>query len=190
MTSDIQTDRLPVDGFCQKFDRNLQIMFKDHIPNFIPVALIVFELSCSFTDRRGKMQKLQGAINLPPPPKKFSKYNTFLVQATREVCEESMAEAVHEAVAENEGKRALAVAVDGSWQKRDFSSKNGLPVSTLVKAAKVLDVDKFSEHCICPNKANHLQKCKRNFEVDGALSIFRHSESKYNVRVYAILRRW
>ncbi|GBM15109.1 hypothetical protein AVEN_242156-1 [Araneus ventricosus] len=50
MTSNIQTDRLPVDGFCPKVDRNLQIMFKDHIPNFIPVALIVFELSCSQTD--------------------------------------------------------------------------------------------------------------------------------------------
>ncbi|GBM20431.1 hypothetical protein AVEN_222127-1 [Araneus ventricosus] len=43
MTSDIQADRLPVDGVCPKFDRNLQIMFKDHIPNFIPVALIVFD---------------------------------------------------------------------------------------------------------------------------------------------------
>ncbi|GBN22998.1 hypothetical protein AVEN_129469-1 [Araneus ventricosus] len=42
MTSNIQTDRLPVDGFCPKVDRNLQIMFKDHIPNFIPIALIVF----------------------------------------------------------------------------------------------------------------------------------------------------
>ncbi|GBN71365.1 hypothetical protein AVEN_21439-1 [Araneus ventricosus] len=52
MTSNIQTDRLPVDGFCPKFDRNLQIMFKDHKPNFIPVALIVFELSCSQTDRQ------------------------------------------------------------------------------------------------------------------------------------------
>ncbi|GBN45274.1 hypothetical protein AVEN_120764-1 [Araneus ventricosus] len=47
-----QTDRLPVDGFCAKFDRNLQIMCQDHIPNSIPVALIVFELSCSQTDRR------------------------------------------------------------------------------------------------------------------------------------------
>ncbi|GFY05504.1 hypothetical protein TNCV_218861 [Trichonephila clavipes] len=32
----------------------------------------------------------------------------------------SMAEAVHEAVDENDGKRDLAVAVDGSWQKRGF----------------------------------------------------------------------
>ncbi|GFT39574.1 hypothetical protein TNCV_1862071 [Trichonephila clavipes] len=35
--------------------------------------------------------------------------------ATRETCERSMAEAVREAVDENDGKRDLAVAVDGSW---------------------------------------------------------------------------
>ncbi|GFV29237.1 hypothetical protein TNCV_4602691 [Trichonephila clavipes] len=40
--------------------------------------------------------------------------------ATRETCEHSMAEAVREAVDENDGKRDLAVAVDGSWQKRGF----------------------------------------------------------------------
>ncbi|GBN99199.1 hypothetical protein AVEN_196503-1 [Araneus ventricosus] len=50
MTADRQTDRLPVDGFCPKFDKNLQIMCQVHIPNFIPVALIVFELSCLQTD--------------------------------------------------------------------------------------------------------------------------------------------
>ncbi|GBM55418.1 hypothetical protein AVEN_123504-1 [Araneus ventricosus] len=38
------TDRLPLDGSCPKFDRNLQIMCKDHIPDFIPLALIVFRV--------------------------------------------------------------------------------------------------------------------------------------------------
>ncbi|CAL1284268.1 unnamed protein product, partial [Larinioides sclopetarius] len=42
-----QTDRLPVGGCCPKFDHFLQIMQKDHIPNFSFVAIIVFELSCS-----------------------------------------------------------------------------------------------------------------------------------------------
>ncbi|GFU87748.1 hypothetical protein TNCV_5140101 [Trichonephila clavipes] len=40
--------------------------------------------------------------------------------ATRETCEHSgMAEAVREAVDENDGKGTLLVAVDGSWQKRE-----------------------------------------------------------------------
>ncbi|GFT75906.1 bel12-ag transposon polyprotein [Nephila pilipes] len=73
-----------------------------------------------------------GIMNLPPPPTKFTKFNNILLQAARETCEESMAEAVHEAVEENEGGRDIAVAVDGSWQKRGFSSKNGVVTVTSV----------------------------------------------------------
>ncbi|GFW27627.1 uncharacterized protein TNCV_1772461 [Trichonephila clavipes] len=51
-----------------------------------------------------------GIMNLPTPPTKFSKYSHILLQATRETCEHSMAEAVREAVDENDGKRDLAVA--------------------------------------------------------------------------------
>ncbi|GFX81891.1 uncharacterized protein TNCV_2570911 [Trichonephila clavipes] len=130
-----------------------------------------------------------GIMNLPPPPTKFSKYNHILLQATRETCEHSMAEAVREAVDENDGKRDLAVAFDGSWQKRGFSSKNGLVTVTSVDTGKVIDVEVFSKHCICPNKTKHLQNCKRNFEgysgkmeVAGALSVFQRSQSLYNVR--------
>ncbi|GFX33437.1 uncharacterized protein TNCV_4122711 [Trichonephila clavipes] len=128
-----------------------------------------------------------GIMNLPPPPTKFSKYNHILLQVTRETCEHSMAEAVREAVDENDGKRD--VAVDGSWQKRGFSSKNGLLTVTSVDTGKVIDVEVLSKHCICPNKTKHLQNCKRNFEgysgkmeVAGALSIFQRFQSLYNVR--------
>ncbi|GFV58637.1 uncharacterized protein TNCV_53851 [Trichonephila clavipes] len=123
-----------------------------------------------------------GIMNLSPPPTKFSKYNHILLQATRETCEHSMAEAVREAVDENDGKKDLAVAVDGSWQKRGFSSKNDLLTDTSVDTGKVIDVEVFSKHCICPNKTKHLQNSKRNFEgysgkmeVAGALSIFQRS---------------
>ncbi|GFY39442.1 uncharacterized protein TNIN_33541 [Trichonephila inaurata madagascariensis] len=54
-----------------------------------------------------------GIMDLPPPPTKFSKYNKILLQATKETCEDSMAEAVREAVDENDGKKDIAVAVDG-----------------------------------------------------------------------------
>ncbi|GFY16751.1 uncharacterized protein TNCV_2788731 [Trichonephila clavipes] len=130
-----------------------------------------------------------GIMNLPPPPTKFSKYNHILLQARKETCEYSMAEAVREAVDENDGKRDFAVTVDGSWQKRGFSSKNGLVTVTSVDTGKVIDVEVFSKHCICPNKTKHLQNCKRTFEgysgkmeVAGALSIFQRSQSLYNVR--------
>ncbi|GFY62257.1 uncharacterized protein TNIN_414421 [Trichonephila inaurata madagascariensis] len=73
-----------------------------------------------------------------------------------------MAEAVREAVDENVLKRDIAV--DGKWQKRDFSSNNGLVTLTSVDTGKAIDVEVFSKHCICPNKTKHLQNCKRNFE--------------------------
>ncbi|GFX14469.1 hypothetical protein TNCV_1616521 [Trichonephila clavipes] len=54
----------------------------------------------------------------------FSGFRNVIVDinllATRETCEHSMKEAVREAIDENDGKRDLAVAVDGSWQKRGF----------------------------------------------------------------------
>ncbi|GFW41008.1 uncharacterized protein TNCV_414171 [Trichonephila clavipes] len=122
-----------------------------------------------------------GIMNLPQPPTKFSKYNHILLQATRE--------AVREAVDENDGKRDLAVAVDGSWQKRGFSLKNGLVTVTSVDTGKVIDVEVFSKHCICPNKTKHLQNCKRNFEgysgkmeVAGALSIFQSLSTMFGTQ--------
>ncbi|GFY17035.1 uncharacterized protein TNCV_1088111 [Trichonephila clavipes] len=108
-----------------------------------------------------------GIMNLPPPPTKFSKYNHILLQATRETCEHSMAEAVREAVDENDGKRDLAVAVDGSWQKRGFSSKNGLVTVTSVDTGKVIDVEVFRNIVFVRTKP----------------SIFKiRSQSLYNVR--------
>ncbi|GBO42049.1 hypothetical protein AVEN_17267-1 [Araneus ventricosus] len=50
MNADRQTDGLLLDGFCPKFDRHLQIIWKEYIPNFISVSRILFELSCSQTD--------------------------------------------------------------------------------------------------------------------------------------------
>ncbi|GFT68875.1 uncharacterized protein NPIL_617801 [Nephila pilipes] len=97
-----------------------------------------------------------GIMNLPPPPTKFTKFNNNLLQAARETCEESMAEAVHEAIEENEGGRDIAVAVDGSWQKRGFSSKNGVVTVTSVDTGKLIEVKRLfsglvaiSLHFVC-----------------------------------------
>ncbi|GFS28447.1 uncharacterized protein NPIL_76721 [Nephila pilipes] len=89
-----------------------------------------------------------GIMNLPPPPTKFTKFNNILLQAARETCEESMAEAVHEAVEENEGGRDIAVAVDGSWQKRGFSSKNGVVTVTSVDTDPTTDESKRRGTCV------------------------------------------
>lgn len=130
-----------------------------------------------------------GVMNLPPPPTKFTKYNKEILKAAKETCEDCMAEAVIEAVEENDGKKDIAVAVDGTWQKRGYSSKNGVVSITSVDTGKVLDLEIYSKHCLCKNKINHLPSCKRNFvgysgkmEVDGALAIFQRSLSRHGVR--------
>ncbi|GFT49063.1 uncharacterized protein TNCV_4178611 [Trichonephila clavipes] len=82
--------------------------------------------------------------------------------ATRETCEHSMAEAVREAVDENDGKRDLAV--DGSWQKRGFSSKNGLVTVTSVDTGKVIDVEVFQNIVFVRTKPSIFKIVKRNFE--------------------------
>ncbi|GFT53044.1 hypothetical protein NPIL_453191 [Nephila pilipes] len=73
-----------------------------------------------------------GIINPPLRPTRFSKFNNILQQASRETCEESIAEDVHEVVYEKVGGRDIAAVVDGSCQKQGFSSKNGVVTVTSV----------------------------------------------------------
>ncbi|GFX21246.1 integrase catalytic domain-containing protein [Trichonephila clavipes] len=69
-------------------------------------------------------------------------------KATKETCEHSMAEAVREAVDENDGKRDLLLLLLISWQKRGFSSKNGLVTVTSVDTGKVIDVEVFFQNIV------------------------------------------
>ncbi|GFW95592.1 uncharacterized protein TNCV_2857581 [Trichonephila clavipes] len=90
----------------------------------------------------------------------------------------------------NDGKRDLAVAVDGSWQKRGFSSKNGLVTVTSVDTGKVIDVEVFFKTLYLSEQNRSIFKIVREIfegysgkmEVAGALSIFQRSQSLYNVR--------
>ncbi|GFU91227.1 uncharacterized protein TNCV_4925571 [Trichonephila clavipes] len=75
-----------------------------------------------------------------------------------------MAEAVREAVDENDGKRDLAVAVDGSWQKRGFSSKNGLVTVTSVDTGKVIDVEVFQNIVFVRTKPSIFKIVREIFE--------------------------
>ncbi|GFX79475.1 uncharacterized protein TNCV_824641 [Trichonephila clavipes] len=99
-----------------------------------------------------------GIMNLPPPPTKFSKYNKMLLGATKDVCDAMIKNAVKEAVQENQNIRDIPVAVDGTWQKRGYSSMNGVVTVTSVDTGS------------------------GRMEVDGALSIFQRSVQRYDVR--------
>ncbi|GFT51738.1 uncharacterized protein TNCV_4440401 [Trichonephila clavipes] len=56
-----------------------------------------------------------------------------------------------------------AVAVDGTWQKRGYTSLNGVVTVTSIDTGKVIDVDILSKYCACKNLPFHEKDCKRNY---------------------------
>ncbi|GFY20202.1 uncharacterized protein TNCV_208341 [Trichonephila clavipes] len=67
-----------------------------------------------------------GVMNLPQPPTRFSPYGKRILNAAKLVYEDSIQNAAKEAICENEGNKNIAVAVDGTWQKRGYTSLNGV----------------------------------------------------------------
>lgn len=103
-------------------------------------------------------EMLAGLMNFSKPSK-FAFYNKVLLDSTKRVCVESMKNFVEKAVRENDGSRDLAVALDGSWQRRGYSSLNGLVTATSITTGEVLDVDVLSKFCLCKGRLqnNHSQ---------------------------------
>lgn len=127
-------------------------------------------------------------MNLPPPPTKFNTYTNVLGSVVEDVCFETMDSAIEEAVLANDGSRDLAIAIDGTWQKRGHTSLNGAITATSFDTGKVIDVAIFSKFCKFINNKNHSTNCTANYkgssggiEVDGAVQIFQRSLEK-NVR--------
>lgn len=132
-----------------------------------------------------------GVMNLPSPLT-FKRYNKLLCTATKSVCEESMKEAAKECVQENDGDKDVTAIFDGTWQRRGFSSLNGVLTAIAANTGKVVDVRVYSKFCRCKNRLdnNHnLNKCQANFngasgmmEVAGAVDMFYQSEFTRGLR--------
>lgn len=132
---------------------------------------------------------LSGVLNLPQPPTRFLPNTDSIGSAVEDVCFDSMKDAVNEAVIYNNSKRDIAVALDGTWQKRGHSSLNGMITATSFDTGKVIDVSLLSKYCSCDNKENHLASCSTNYngssggvEVQDAAETFSRSVNEYNVR--------
>ncbi|GFV13272.1 hypothetical protein TNCV_3655921 [Trichonephila clavipes] len=54
---------------------------------------------------------------------------------------------VHEAVIANDNNSNIAVAVDGTWHKRGYSSLNGVVCATSVENGKVVDFEALTKYC-------------------------------------------
>ncbi|GFX36502.1 uncharacterized protein TNCV_1043141 [Trichonephila clavipes] len=64
-----------------------------------------------------------------------------------------------------------AVAVDGTWQKRGYTSLNGVVTVTSIDTGKVIDVDILSKYCACKNLP-FMKDCKWNYVgSSGAMEI-------------------
>ena len=107
-------------------------------------------------------------------------------------------------VREKEGTTDIGVSVDGTWQRRGFSSLNGIVAAVSTSNFKVIDVDTLSRYCpACASKEElrktdrleydkwktiHTPNCKANYdgsagsmETTGA-NIFKRSVERHGVR--------
>ncbi|GFU26076.1 uncharacterized protein NPIL_407061 [Nephila pilipes] len=121
-------------------------------------------------------------MNLPQPSTRFVPCNKRLINAVKLVSEETMQNAAQEADWENGSNKNIAVAVDGTRQKRSYSSLNDVVTVISIDTGKVIDVEILSKYCMCSNKGSHKKDFKCNFEgssgsmeVEGASRIFQRS---------------
>ncbi|GFX98700.1 uncharacterized protein TNCV_1502781 [Trichonephila clavipes] len=106
-----------------------------------------------------------GLMNLPPPPAKFERHNSLFLNVLKTISEDSMNAAVHEAVTANDNNSNIAVAVDGTWHKRGYSSLNGVVCATSVENGKVIDFETLTKYCSsCKVKKKPCENCAKNYE--------------------------
>ncbi len=88
-------------------------------------------------------------MNMPPPPNPsaYNNHNKALLKVVRRLADETMRTAalrVHQANDSSE----CGVSVDGSWQRRGYSSLNGVVTAASVDTGEILDVEVLSKDCI------------------------------------------
>ena len=86
-------------------------------------------------------QKLCGVMNLPPPVtrKNYDNLSNKLGEVVEKVAKTSMIEAA--ADLKQQERSTVGVLFDGSWQKRGYSSLNGVATAISVTTGKVLDCE-------------------------------------------------
>lgn len=95
-----------------------------------------------------QLQKLCGYLDMPEPMSndKYDNISNHIKDAARVVAERSMSDAANEIRGDNETADA-SVSVDGTWQRKGFTSTNGVITAISVDTGKVLDVSILSKSC-------------------------------------------
>ena len=164
---------------------------------------------------RSMGQKFCTEMNMPPPPARNSWYATSekIGNAASVAAQENMDFVANDiktkVEVENPGQgkvSEITVSCDGTWQRRGFSSRNGVATVLTVDGMnrKVIDTVTLSNHCdACMKKkkkctdeefldwqvGDHGARCQKNYdgsagsmEPTGMDRIFRRSEAKYKLQ--------
>ena len=152
------------------------------------------------------LEKLCGMLNMPKPMtvKNFNNNSNMVRDAAKVVAEKSMVVAVND-LRKDADVIDIGVSVDGTWQRRGFSSLNGVVAAISIDSGKIIDVEPMSRYCrqcfvntrlmegdnnaLELWKKNHKGYCKLNhqgsapsMEPEGVKRIFERSMLKHNVR--------
>ena len=110
------------------------------------------------------IQKFATLTNMPNPmtEKNYNRTSKKKTGDLQEVAKDTMKHATEELheKAKSDGKEAIDVGVscDGSWQKRGFSSFNGVFAAISMDNGKVVDVEALNKHCKACSMKENLKK--------------------------------
>ncbi|GFY07949.1 uncharacterized protein TNCV_2579811 [Trichonephila clavipes] len=113
----------------------------------------------------------------------FRNQERKLLKATERVAQENINAALSEIKGSNSFTKC-GISIDGTWQRRGYSSLNGCVSAISVDTGKILDIEVMTQYChICAKGNSQLSKhvCLNykgfagNMEVVGAYRIFERS---------------
>ncbi|CAM4908808.1 unnamed protein product [Rotaria socialis] len=99
---------------------------------------------------RSGIMKLLGSLNLPPPVQehKYREVQEFILNYVETAQEQSMIDAVYDAISEAGDVEDLTVSGDGAWLTRGFSSLHGIAaICSTTSKPKVIDTNWCSKKC-------------------------------------------
>ena len=151
------------------------------------LQMAVFELGCHYEDARS----LCANLDLPPPVSCQSwNLNKNRIHAAFEQEATKSKKRAAEEIKQAKGND-VTVSCDGTWQKRGFSSKNGVVTVATVNglSSKIIDTETLTNHCSkCKQKNTVAHVCLKNFEGhagsmegEGVQRIFRRSQQKFSL---------
>ncbi|GFX85919.1 uncharacterized protein TNCV_2473211 [Trichonephila clavipes] len=111
--------------------------------------------------------KLCGTLNLPRLSKTaYTNHDNKLMSVISEVSELSMQKAASELLVLHPTKNKIvecSISVDGTWQRRGYSSMNGCVAALSVDTGKVVDIEIMSSYCPTCRK---ISKMPRSIESE------------------------